>query len=251
MNIPTATPPPKKRQFFKKPPSRPSGEFLEKMTMDYPALPAKVQAAPVAATAIKVRNDLFNPAKGLDRGRSRRHEAVWYLVKCAFFLTPLPFPSSIKVRVLRWFGASIGRGVVIKPRVNIHFPWKLSVGNHSWIGEEVSILNFEPVTIGSHCCISQRAFLCTGNHDFRQPDMCYRNRPIKIEDGAWVGAQVFVSPEVTIGSEAVITAGSVVTKSQPAKMVCSGNPCLAHKQRWPEDYSNALRFHEFQEVSAG
>jgi putative colanic acid biosynthesis acetyltransferase WcaF len=182
----------------------------------------------------RVRNDLFDATQGLDRGRSRWIEASWYLTKCLVFLSAWPFPSSLKCAILRWFGARIGRGVVIKPRVNIHFPWKLVIGDFSWIGEEVFILNFEPVTIGAHCCISQRAFLCAGNHDFRKPDMPYRNRPIIIEDGAWVGAQVVVSPGVTIGTEAVITAGSVVTKSQPANMVCSGNPCAATKRRWME-----------------
>jgi putative colanic acid biosynthesis acetyltransferase WcaF len=180
----------------------------------------------------RVRNDLFDGGNGLDRGRSKAVEAVWYLVKCILFLTPLPVPSGIKCSLLRWFGASVGCGVVIKPRVNIHFPWKLCVGDHAWIGEEVFILNFEPVRIGAHCCLSQRAFICAGNHDYRQPDFRYRNRPITIEDGAWIGAQTFVSPGVIIGSEAVITAGSVVTQNQPGQMVCAGNPCAPVKARW-------------------
>jgi len=180
----------------------------------------------------RVRNDLFDSSKGLDRGRQPLVEISWYAIKCAFFLSPIPFPSTFKCAILRAFGAVVGNGVILKPRVNIHFPWKLKVGDHTWIGEEVCILNFEPVTIGSHCCISQRAFLCTGNHDFRQPEMPYRNQPILIEDGAWIGAQVFISPGVTIGTEAVITAGSVVTKSQPAQTICSGNPCVPVKPRW-------------------
>ncbi len=183
----------------------------------------------------RVRNDLFDPGKGLDRGRPRFIELMWYAAKCLVFLSPLPFPSAFKRGMLRIFGATIGKGVVIKPRVNIHLPWKLAVGDFTWVGEEVFIMNFEPVTIGAHCCISQRAFLCTGNHDFRQPDMRYRNRPITVENGAWVGAQVFVSPGVTIGMEAVITAGSVVTRSQPAKTICGGNPCVAGKPRWLEN----------------
>jgi putative colanic acid biosynthesis acetyltransferase WcaF len=182
----------------------------------------------------KVRNDLFSGKLGLKRGRSRMFEAMWYLSKCILFLTPLPFPSSIKRCVLRWFGASVGCGVVIKPRVNIHFPWKLSLGDYTWVGEEVFILNFEQVTIGEHCCISQRVFLCGGNHDYRLPDMRYRNRPITIEDGVWVGAQSFVGPDVTIGREAVIIAGSVVTHNQPVQMVCTGNPCAPTKSRWNE-----------------
>jgi putative colanic acid biosynthesis acetyltransferase WcaF len=182
----------------------------------------------------KVRNDLFEAGKGLDRGRPRLVEAAWYLMKCLFFLSALPWPSRFKCFLLRFFGAAIGKDVVIKPRVNIHFPWKLSVGDFTWIGEEAFLLNFEPIIIGSHCCISQRAFLCTGNHDYRQIDMSYRNRSITIENGAWIGAQTFVAPGVTIGSEAVITAGSVVTKNQPACMIGGGNPCVSLKPRWKE-----------------
>lgn len=182
----------------------------------------------------RVRNDLFDGRPDLDRGRPRWVEAVWYLVKCAFFLSALPWPGSLKCALLRGFGARIGVGVYVKPRVNIHFPWKLEIGDHSWIGEEVFLLNFEPIVIGAHCCISQRAFLCTGNHDFRQPNMRYRNRAIVIEDGAWVGAQSFVGPGVTIGSEAVIAAGSVVTKDQPEQMRCAGNPCVPIGSRWAD-----------------
>lgn len=188
----------------------------------------------------RVRNDLFDASQGLDRGRPFLVEALWYLLKCSLFLTPLPFPSALKRTVLRLFGAEVGQGVVIKPRVNIHFPWKLIVGDFSWIGEEVVILNFEPVKIGAHCCLSQRAFLCTGNHDYRQPNMPYRNRPITIEDGVWIGAQVFVSPGVTIGSEAVITAGSTVQKNQPSRMVCTVAPVSSVKPRWPENNDTSL-----------
>jgi putative colanic acid biosynthesis acetyltransferase WcaF len=116
--------------------------------------------------------------------------------------------------------------------VNIHLPWKLSVGDYAWIGEEVFILNFEPVSIGAHCCVSQRAFLCTGNHDYRQANFAYRNQPITVEAGAWIGAQAFVAAGVTIGSEAVIAAGSVVTQDQPAYMVCAGNPSIPVRKRW-------------------
>lgn len=187
----------------------------------------------VESTMTRVRNDLFNSQEGLDRGRPKLVEMAWYLCKCFFFLTPMPFPAAFKCGLLRWFGAQVGRGVVIKPRVNIHFPWKLSVGDFTWIGEEVFILNFEPVRIGAQSCVSQRAFLCTGNHDYRRPDMPYRNAPIIVGDGAWIGAQCFVGPGVKIGRDAVITAGSIVIKSQPPGKVCGGNPCAVVKDRWP------------------
>jgi putative colanic acid biosynthesis acetyltransferase WcaF len=158
--------------------------------------------------------------------------AAWYLIKMAFFLTAFPWPSAIKAHLLRIFGSKVGIGVVLKPRLNIHIPWKLEIGDHVWIGEEVLILNFEPIKIGAHACISQRAFLCGGNHDFRDPSMTYRNRPILVGDGAWIGAQVFVAPGVVIGTDAVITAGSIVTKDLPAGMICAGNPCRPVNSRW-------------------
>lgn len=180
----------------------------------------------------RMRLDLFDATRNLDRGRPAWFEAVWYLVKIVFFLSPLPWPSSLKRALLRAFGAKIGPGVVIKPRVNIHFPWRLEVGAHSWIGEEVFILNLEAVQIGNHACISQRAFLCTGNHDFRDERFSFTSAAIYVGDGAWVGAAVFVAPGVVIGEEAVVTAGSVVLKSLPAGMVCSGNPALPGPPRW-------------------
>jgi putative colanic acid biosynthesis acetyltransferase WcaF len=176
--------------------------------------------------------DQFDAEKGLDRGRSKAVEAVWYLLKCVFFLSALPWPSAFKVALLRAFGAKMGRGVNIKPRFNVHFPWKLEVGDHAWIGEEVFILNFEPVKIGAHACISQRAFLCTGNHDYRDEAFAYRNAPITIDDGAWVGASVFVGPGVEIGAETVVAAGSVVTHNLPANSVWAGNPAVQRGVRW-------------------
>lgn len=183
----------------------------------------------------RVRNDLFDAKKNLRRGRGLLAEAVWYAVKMLFFLSALPWPSWVRVCWLRIFGASVGYGVVVKPRVNIHMPWKLVVGDCTWIGEEVSIINFEPAVIGAHVCVSQRAFLCCGNHDFRDSAMSYRNAPIFISDGAWIGAQVFVAPGVKVGIDAVATAGSVVVRDLPAGMVCSGNPCLPIKNRWRND----------------
>jgi putative colanic acid biosynthesis acetyltransferase WcaF len=176
--------------------------------------------------------DQFDPGKGLDRGRPKAVEMLWYFLKCAFLLSALPWPSGFKVALLRAFGAKIGNGVVIKPRVNVHFPWKLEVGDHAWVGEEVFILNFERVWIGANACISQRAFLCTGNHDYRDPQFSYRNAPITIGDGAWVGAGVFVGPGVDVGGEAVLAAGSVVTRHVPANTIVAGNPASERGVRW-------------------
>lgn len=182
-----------------------------------------------------VRNDIFDKRRNFDRGRGVCVLTIWQLVKCIFFETAFPWPCAVKVFILKIFGAVVGEGCCIKPNVNVHFPWKLEIGDHAWIGEGAYIINLEPVRIGAHACISQRAILCTGNHDYRDPAMSYRNAPIVIGDGAWIGAQTFVCPGLIIGSEAVITAGSVVTQSIPNGMVCSGNPCIPIKPRWRKE----------------
>lgn len=180
----------------------------------------------------KVKLEFFDASHGLERGRSKIIEVLWYIIKICFFLSALPYPSKLKVFILRCFGASIGKGVVIKPRVNIHFPWKLEIRNNVWIGEEVFLLNFEKIQIGNNVCVSQRAFLCGGNHDYKVPSMPYRNGPIYLSDGCWVGAGVFVSPNVTIGVDSVITASSIVTKSIPSNGIYGGNPIQFIKNRW-------------------
>ena len=149
-----------------------------------------------------------------------------------FFLSSIPWPYSIKSFVLRLYGAKVGHGLVIKPRVNIHFPWKIVLADHVWIGEEVMILNFEPIVIGAHSCVSQRVFLCTGNHNYRDPHFGYRNSPIFIGSGVWVGAGSIVCPGVTVSDNSVICAGSVVSTDIPENMVCAGNPALPKHFRW-------------------
>jgi putative colanic acid biosynthesis acetyltransferase WcaF len=147
-----------------------------------PTLEQKPQAKSMKV-GLGTRLDRFDASKGLDRGRPQWFEALWYLVKCMFFLSPFPWPVSLKRSLLRAFGAKVGASVNIKPRVNIHFPWKLELGDWCWIGEEVFILNFEPVSIGAHACISQRVFLCCGNHDFRDPSFTFRNAAITVGEG--------------------------------------------------------------------
>lgn len=181
---------------------------------------------------LRTRLDLFDARDGLDRGKPSWYEAIWYLVKCVFFVSPLPWPIAWRRGLLRLFGAKVGKGVVIKPRANIHFPWKLELGEYCWIGEEVFILNFESVRVGAHACLSQRVFLCGGNHDYQNREFRYRNGPITIGEAAWVGAQTFVAPGVSIAEDAVVAACSVVTRDLPAAMVCAGNPCQAIKPRW-------------------
>jgi putative colanic acid biosynthesis acetyltransferase WcaF len=165
-----------------------------------------------------------------ERGQPFWFEALWIAVKCLFFLNPLPWPSELRVALLRAFGARIGQGVVIRANVNVTFPWRLSVGDYVWIGEEVLILSLAPVTLGSHVCISQRAFLCTGSHDFRAPKFDLITKPITVGTGSWVAAQAFLAPGVEIGQGSMVAAGSVVLESVPPKSLVRGNPAVVVKE---------------------
>ena len=168
---------------------------------------------------------------GFSRGAGPLREGVWLIARRWLFLdSDMPW-YACRRSVLRCFGARIGRKVVIKPQVKITFPWKLQVDDNAWLGEEAWILNLAPVTIDANVCLSQRVFLCTGNHDWSDPGFRLVTQPIAIREGAWVCANAFVGPGVTVGRDAVVTAGSVVTHDLPAGMVCSGNPCRPVRQR--------------------
>jgi putative colanic acid biosynthesis acetyltransferase WcaF len=169
--------------------------------------------------------------RGFERGASRGFEFLWLFVSLWLFqLCPLNL-SALKCWVLRRFGARVGRGVVIKPNVKITFPWKLVVGDHVWLGEECWLLNLEQIIIESDVCISQRAFLCTGNHDYKSPVFDLITKPIRVERGAWIGAGAFVGPGIKVGSHAVLSAGSVATKELPPYGVFQGNPAVRIKDR--------------------
>lgn len=144
---------------------------------------------------------------------------LWYYVNVFVFNNGL-FPiSSLKVLMLKLFGAKIGKGVVIKPSVNIKYPWMLSVGNHTWIGENVWIDNLTDVTIGSNCCLSQGVLLLTGNHDYKSETFDLMVKPIILEDGVWLGAKSIVCPGVICSQNAVLTVGSIATKNIPSNSI--------------------------------
>ena len=164
------------------------------------------------------------------RGASRGKEMLWVAVKCVFFQTPWPWPSALRVALLRAFGARVGVDVTIRSQVNITFPWRLTVGNHVWFGEEVVVLSLAPVTIESHVCISQRAFLCTGSHDFRSQMFELIVRPITVRERSWIAAQVFIAPGVEIGADSMVAAGSVVLENVPPGTMVRGNPAAVVKR---------------------
>ncbi|MDP4827342.1 MAG: WcaF family extracellular polysaccharide biosynthesis acetyltransferase [Flavobacteriales bacterium] len=169
-------------------------------------------------------NHWYNPGSAARR-------ALWYVTSIVFFNNPfLPF-STFKCALLRLFGASVGSKVVIKPSVKIKYPWKLTVGDNTWIGEEVWIDNLGQVTIGANVCISQGALLLCGNHDYKKTTFDLMVGDITLEDGAWVGAKSIVTGNVTICSHAILTAGSVANANLEAYTICKGNPAVAIRER--------------------
>ncbi|MBS1504648.1 MAG: colanic acid biosynthesis acetyltransferase WcaF, partial [Bacteroidetes bacterium] len=122
-------------------------------------------------------------------GASTIKQLAWYLVNIFFFKNPLNIVSGLKVALLKLFGAKLGTGVVIKPSVNIKYPWKLVAGNHCWIGEGVWIDNLSEVVIGNNVTLSQAALLLTGSHDHTKTTFDFISRPIVLEDGVWIGAK--------------------------------------------------------------
>lgn len=168
--------------------------------------------------------DLSSYRAGFDRGSGLFREACWVIVKSLFFLPRYPLPSAFRVSLLRLFGASVGQRVVIRAGVNITFPWRLEVGDHVWIGEEVYLLNLAPIKLGSHVCISQRAFLCTGSHRFDRATFDLETRSIEVGDGCWICAQAFVCPGITFQPSSGCAAGSVVTRDVVQGTFVGGNP---------------------------
>lgn len=169
-------------------------------------------------------NTAYNPGSTLKR-------TLWYFTNLLLFKTMLPFPSTWKAAVLRMFGAQVGAGVVIKPNVNIKYPWYLHVGDHVWIGEGVWVDNLAQVNIGSHSCLSQDAYLLTGSHDYTTSTFELIVKPITLAEGVWIGAKATVCPGVTCKSHSVLAVGSVATHDLEAYTVYQGNPAQPKRER--------------------
>jgi putative colanic acid biosynthesis acetyltransferase WcaF len=170
-------------------------------------------------------NDWYQP------GRPAFVRLLWLLISVLFVQCNWNPLSSVRIWLLRLFGATIGTGVVIKPGVQIKYPWFLSIDDAAWIGEHVWIDNLAQVTIGADVCISQGAFLLTGNHDYTKSSFDLMVKPIVLEEGVWIGAKTIVCPGVICRSHAVLTAGSVARTELLANMIYSGNPAMPVKER--------------------
>ena len=179
---------------------------------------------------IKVNLASFSTGN-FDKGAGTMKTVLWFFVNALFVRASWNPFMGIKIWLLRCFGAKIGKGLVIKNNVIIKSPWNLTIGDNVWLGEYCWIDNLDKVAIGSNVCISQGALLLTGNHDYTVSSFPYRNAPIHVEDGAWIGAKSIVCPGVTVHTNAVLTAGSTATKDLEAHGIYQGNPAQKIRER--------------------
>lgn len=155
----------------------------------------------------------------------------WYFVSLIFFENGFTPSSNIKVLILKFFGAQIGKKCVIKPFVKIKYPWKLKLGDYVWLGEKVWIDNLDFVKIGSSVCVSQGAYILTGSHDMNSTSFDLITKPVLIEDGVWICAKSIVLPGVLCKSDSVLSSGSVAKFDLDSKGIYSGNPAILIKKK--------------------
>ncbi len=178
-----------------------------------------------------IQVDLGKFSVGKYRPASKLKIIIWYGMNILLFKTMLPIPSKIKISVLRLFGAKVGCGIIIKPNVNIKYPWLLTIGDYCWIGEGVWIDNLGVVTMGSNVCLSQGCYLLTGSHDYKKESFDLIVGSIYLESGVWIGAKAIVCPNVICKTHSILTAGSVVTKTMNEYSVYQGNPAEFKRNR--------------------
>lgn len=169
------------------------------------------------------------------RGRSKWIVQAWWIVEKILFQSSPQGLYGWRVFLLRSFGARIGKNVIIRPSVSVTYPWNLSVGDFSWIGDDVVLYTLGKIIIGNHTVVSQRTYLCAGSHDYAQVTFPITGCPIVIDDQCWLATDVFVAPGVTIGFGTVVAARSTVTRNLPGGVIAMGSPAKAVKDRRYQD----------------
>ncbi len=169
------------------------------------------------------------------RGRSGFVVQIWWLVQGVFFGLSPQFMYGWRRWLLRLFGAKIGKGVLVRSSARITYPWKLSIGDYSWVGDNSVLYNLGQIDIGSNVAIAHHVYLCTGFHDYECPEFTIKASPVIIEDEVWLTNDVFISPGVTIGHGSVVGARSSVLTDLPPMMLCYGNPAKPVRPRLCED----------------
>lgn len=165
------------------------------------------------------------------RGKSGIYVQLWWFVYAVFFRTSPQVMYGWRRFILRIFGAKVGKKVIIRPSAQITYPWKLEIGDYSWIGDEVVLYTLGNIKIGNNSIISQRSYICTGSHDYDTVDFKIYSEDITIGDSCWLATDVFVAPGVKIEHRTIIGARSTVLKSLIGDRVYAGSPVKFIKER--------------------
>jgi putative colanic acid biosynthesis acetyltransferase WcaF len=165
------------------------------------------------------------------RGRSAVVVQLWWLVQGTLFACSPQFMFGWRRWLLRLFGAKVGQNVLVRASAKVTYPWKVSIGDFSWIGDDVVLYSLGEIEIGNHAVVSQRSYLCAASHDYVQADFPIYGNKVCIGSQAWLATDVFVAPGVTIGEGAVVGARSSVFHDLPPMMVCVGSPARPIKRR--------------------
>ncbi|MDQ2719763.1 MAG: WcaF family extracellular polysaccharide biosynthesis acetyltransferase [Bacteroidota bacterium] len=169
-------------------------------------------------------NSWYHPGSSVKR-------LCWYSINLLIFKSSF-FPFyKLKVFLLHLFGAKTGKNILIKPNVNIKYPWFLEIGDNVWIGENVWIDNLGRVSIGNNVCLSQKSMLLSGNHDYTKSTFDLIVKDIIIEDGVWIAAGAIVCGGVICKNHSVLSVGSVATQSLEPNTIYAGNPAIKLRER--------------------
>ncbi len=163
--------------------------------------------------------------------RARAGMLLWWIVWRLLYRPTPKFCNAWRLFLLRLFGCTIHGRPFVSQSSFIRIPWQLTLEDRCCLGEHAEIYNLGPVSLRARCIVAQHTYLCSGTHDFSDPDLPLLVGPIEVGPDVFLGAKAIILPGVRIGAAAVIGAGAVVTKDQPAGMICAGNPCRAIKPR--------------------
>jgi len=174
--------------------------------------------------------EIFHVPAGF-RGKSKVFVQLWWIVQATLFKWSPQALFGWRRFLLRLFGADIGKRAAIRSSVQITYPWKVKIGDHTWIGDDCVLYSLGQITIGSNVAVAHKVYFNTGGHDYTKKTFDIFAKPIIIEDECWITNDVFIGPGITIGKGTIIGARSTVLRSMPPGKVCFGSPAQPVKDR--------------------
>jgi len=165
------------------------------------------------------------------RGRNAIIVQIWWFTQATLFNLSPQFLYGWRRFLLRLFGAKIGKGVVLRPTVKITYPWKITIGDFSWIGDDVTLYSLGEIEIGTNTVISQKSYLCTGSHDYKNESFPIYAKKITIGNESWIATDVYIAPGITVGNNVVVGARSSIFNNLEKEGIYVGSPAKFIKDR--------------------